>query len=82
MRARGNRVHDQVADAVTAAAVKASPPLAVVTAAIAGLSLQTWVYVATLAYTVLQISHLVFRWVRDWRARDGSLKPTVPPAKE
>lgn len=75
-------MHDQITSAVTGAAVKASPPLVVVTAAIAGLSLQTWVYVATLAYTVLQISHLIFRWVKDWRATENAVRPTVPAAKD
>lgn len=44
---------------------KAAPPIAVSTAAIAGLSLQDWVLVATLAYTLLQIALLIRKFIRE-----------------
>lgn len=44
---------------------KAAPPIAVSTAAIAGLSLQDWVLVATLAYTLLQIALLIRKFFRE-----------------
>lgn len=39
---------------------KLAPPLGVVGATIAGLSLQDWVYALTILYTVLMISHHVW----------------------
>ena len=47
------------------AAGKASIPIAVSGAAAAGLSLQEWVFIATLVYLGLQIAHLIFKWWRD-----------------
>jgi hypothetical protein len=47
------------------AAGKAVPPIAVSTAAIAGLSLQDWVLIATLAYTLLQIALLIRKFLRE-----------------
>lgn len=44
---------------------KAAPPIAVSTAAIAGLSLQDWVLIATLAYTLLQIALLIRKFFRE-----------------
>ena len=49
------------------AAGKAAPPLAVSGAAIAGLSLQDWMYATTIAYTVLLIAHLIWKFCRDRR---------------
>jgi len=48
-----------------AAATKASPPLAVTGAAIAGVPLQNWVLFATLVYTVLQIALLVHKFLKE-----------------
>lgn len=47
--------------------VKALPPIVVTTATFIGFSLQEWVYIATLVYTVLQL----FVLIRDkfWRKR-------------
>lgn len=53
------------------AVTKASPPIAVTGASIAGMSLQEWVLVATLVYTVLQIALLIYNFVKKRRA-DGS----------
>jgi len=44
-----------------AAATKASPPLAVTAATLGGMSLQDWVLIATLLYTLLQIVLLIRR---------------------
>lgn len=52
-----------------AAAGKASPPLVVSGAAVAGVSLQDWVLTATLVYTVLQIGLLIYNFMKK-RARD------------
>lgn len=53
----------------TAAAGKASPPLLVSGAAVAGISLQDWVLIATLVYTVLQIGVLIYGFAKK-RGRD------------
>lgn len=50
---------------------KVSPPLAVSAGAIAGFSLQDWVLIATLVYTVLQTAFLVYKFVRDRLAERG-----------
>jgi hypothetical protein len=47
-------------------AAKASPPLAVVGAsAMTGMTLQDWVFIATLAYIALQAGWLLWKW---WKA--------------
>lgn len=57
-------------------ATKAAPPIAVTLATtIGGLSLQEWVYIATLAYIALQGAWLLWRWykaasTKGWRPRD------------
>lgn len=53
------------------AAGKASPPIMVSGAAVAGFSLQDWVLIATLVYTVLQIALLVYNFLKK-RARDAA----------
>ncbi|EJU14006.1 hypothetical protein LH128_05890 [Sphingomonas sp. LH128] len=57
--------HSQGAGEYAGALGKAAPPIAVSTAAIAGLSLQDWVLVATLAYTLLQIAILIRKFFRE-----------------
>lgn len=52
-----------------AVAGKASPPIAVSGAAIAGIPLQDWVLTATLVYTVLQVGLLIYNFMKQ-RARD------------
>jgi hypothetical protein len=46
------------------AAGKASPPIVVSGAAVAGISLQDWVLIATLVYTSLQIALLVYNFLK------------------
>ena len=55
-----------VGDAVSAAG-KASPPVAVGTLSASGVSLEEWVFIATLTYLVLQILVLVYKFARDLR---------------
>ncbi|API58451.1 hypothetical protein BSL82_03340 [Tardibacter chloracetimidivorans] len=52
-------------------ATKAAPPVAVSTAALAGMSLQDWVLVATLVYTVIQTALALYRAYRNHK--DGKL---------
>lgn len=49
--------------------VKATPPLVVSAFSAAGLTLEEWVFVATLIYLTLSIAHLVWKFFRE-RARD------------
>lgn len=54
-------------------ALRASPPVTVTGLALAGISLQDWVLVATLVYTVFSLFFLI----RDkiylpWKVRNGS----------
>lgn len=53
---------------VAASALKSSPALAVTASAAAGMSLEEWVFAATLVYLVLQILYLLFKWYRDMSA--------------
>ncbi|MBF7012546.1 hypothetical protein QUC32_23135 [Novosphingobium resinovorum] len=50
-----------------AAAGKASPPLAVTSAAAVGLTLNEWMIVCTIVYTILQAAILIYKFVRDFR---------------
>lgn len=52
---------------ILAAVGKASPPIAVSTAAASGFSLQDWVLIATLVYTALLTVHLLYKFARDLR---------------
>ena len=51
------------------AAGRASPPLAVSGVMVAGFSLQDWVLIATLTYTVLQTALLIYNFFK--RRRNG-----------
>lgn len=61
---------ERVGNELFAAAGKASPPLTVSGLAVAGVSLQDWVFIATLIYTVVQFLLLtpkVVKLIREWR---------------
>lgn len=49
---------------LASAAGKASPPIAVASAAFAGYALQDWVMILTIVYTSIQIFLLVFRAIK------------------
>lgn len=49
-----------------AAAYKITPAVSVATATVAGVTLQEWVLIATLIYTVLQTALLIRKW---WKER-------------
>ena len=49
------------------AAAKSAPPVAVLAADTTGLSLEQWVFVATLIYLALQSIYLLYKFVRDLR---------------
>ena len=51
-----------------AAAVKASPPLAISGMYLAGHPLQDWLVLATLAYTILQLILLLPKFHRQYKA--------------
>lgn len=52
----------EAASSLFAVAAKASPPVAVIAGAAAGIDWQKWVWIATFAYVVLQIG--VLAWDR------------------
>lgn len=52
---------------LTSAAAKSAPPVAVLAADTAGLTLEQWVFIATLIYLALQSGYLLWKWVRDIR---------------
>lgn len=55
---------------IAAEATKTAPPVAAMTVASHGYTLQDWVWVATLVYIVLQVGWLLWRWWKAWRT-DG-----------
>lgn len=59
---------------LTSAVVKTSPPVATAIASLVGVPLQSWVYIAAIAYTVLQSAYLAWKWTREWRDR-RSVRP-------
>lgn len=63
----------KLADAGTEA-VKASPPVAVIAATAAGMSLQDWVFVLTLLYLGVQIGWLLWKWYRALRTKGWTPK--------
>tara|TARA_R100000049_G_C1894785_1_gene46667 strand:- start:440 stop:664 length:225 start_codon:yes stop_codon:yes gene_type:complete len=60
--------HQTAGDAISALG-KTSPPVAVTTAMLAGLSLETWVAIATLSYIALQAAYLLWKWARELTAK-------------
>lgn len=54
---------DQVADG----SLRAAPAVTMSAASFLGLGLEQWMYVATILYTILQGSYLVYRWRRSHR---------------
>ncbi|WP_332823277.1 hypothetical protein [Stutzerimonas kunmingensis] len=50
-------------ESLLAAAAKLTPPVGVVGAAAAGMTLQDWVWAVTLAYTVLMTLKLLWDWI-------------------
>lgn len=59
----------QQSDLVTEAQ-KAAPPIVVsVATTIGGMSLQDWVYIATIGYIVLQAGWLIWKWYRAVRTK-------------
>ena len=58
-----------------AEAVKSAPPIAVLGVTANGLTLEDWVFIATLVYLALQTGWLLWRWWRaastkGWRPND------------
>lgn len=51
---------DTTVSSVVGEATKALPPVVVSTATYLGFTLQEWVYIATITYTVIQIAVIVY----------------------
>lgn len=51
------------------AITKASPPVSVTAMTLAGVSLQEWVLIATLVYTILQITFLIYGKLKEYNGR-------------
>jgi len=49
-------------------ASKLSPPAVATGITAAGVSLQDWVYIVTIAYTLMMAAHLVYKWVKERRS--------------
>lgn len=63
-------LRDGATDSLGAAAAKISPPAVVAAASVAEMGLQDWVYILTITYTALLITHHVWKnWIKPWRDR-------------
>lgn len=60
--------HQAAGDALSALG-KSSPPVAVTTAMIAGVSLEQWVVILTVVYLAVQISYSLWKWTRELTAK-------------
>lgn len=58
-----------IGTSIAAAALKVSPAAAVVAAQVSGMTLQQWMYAATILYCVVQSAYLVAKWVRERREK-------------
>lgn len=54
---------------VGAAGAKIAIPGGVVAASVAGVSLQSWVYLFTIGFIVLQAAHLIWKWRKEARGK-------------
>lgn len=50
--------------------IKSSPPVTIGAVSAAGVSLQDWVYIATLFYLALQVAYLIWKFLKERRS-DG-----------
>lgn len=57
---------------ITNAGAKLIPPAAVTMVSVAGYTLQDWVFIATIGYLVLQATHLLWKWWRETKAKNGA----------
>jgi len=48
---------------------KLAPPTVVTGVTAVGVSLQDWAYIVTIIYTVLMASHLIYKWIKEYRGR-------------
>lgn len=62
-------MRQQLMGEINAAGAKLTPVLGVATAGAAGWGVQEWMYAATCAYVVLQAAYLLWKWRREWKAR-------------
>lgn len=51
--------------------LRAAPPVTVSAASFMGLGLEEWMYMATIAYTLLQGSFLIYRWRKSHKENKG-----------
>ena len=56
-------MHQESSETILGAAAKLSPPATVVAAGAAGMTLQDWVWAATLGYTLLMTAKLIWDWL-------------------
>ncbi|AZQ96387.1 putative holin [Aeromonas phage ZPAH7B] len=58
-------------DEVVEKAAPVAPPAAVAGMSVMGVSLQDWVYIATLVYIAIQIANPAVKWAfKKWRGHD------------
>ena len=64
MHENHRQLTDHVGEYITGA-IKTAPPIAVTASAGAGISLQDWVFIVTIVYTVLQAAYLVYKFLHE-----------------
>lgn len=62
-------MRNELASELNSAMAKLSPVAGVATAGAAGWGVQEWMYAATIAYVALQAGYLLWKWRREWKAR-------------
>lgn len=60
----------ELAEAATAATLKAAPPVTVAAAVVSGVTLNTVVVLLTAVYLVVQIGYLVWKWRREAKRKE------------
>jgi hypothetical protein len=63
--------HHNIAEGVSYVA-KVGPPLGVTGASFLGMPLSDWVYITTIAYTLLQTGYFLWKLMRKDEAENGS----------
>lgn len=67
---QGIHVKHELAEAATAATLKAAPPVTVAAAVVSGVTLNTVVVLLTAVYLVVQIGYLVWKWRREAKRKE------------
>lgn len=63
------RVRSDLGNEIGVASAKVAPALGVAAASVTGWGVQEWMYAGTLGYIILQALYLLWKWRREWKAK-------------